>query len=177
MIRGKDRILIVFAAARPEPHLRMLDRFLVLCESSALEPVVIVNKVDLVDDSELLVSEVYDEGVVSEVIRPAAVVPEVSSDSTLSASSLSSSDPQPLASNKPAPRARARARDLCDTLRSPPSTTRTQCPTRRPAASPGRTRTRLQSSWSASRRRVTVRETLLAMPVGRPFFGPPCQNK
>ncbi|WP_461021809.1 hypothetical protein [Thalassiella azotivora] len=30
------------------------------------------------DDSELLVSEVYDEGVISEVIRPAAVVPEES---------------------------------------------------------------------------------------------------
>jgi ribosome biogenesis GTPase / thiamine phosphate phosphatase len=43
-----DRVLIVFAAAHPDPHLRMLDRFLVLCESSELDPVVVVNKVDLV---------------------------------------------------------------------------------------------------------------------------------
>lgn len=50
IVANVDRILIVFAAARPEPHLRMLDRFLVLCESSALEPVVVVNKVDLVGE-------------------------------------------------------------------------------------------------------------------------------
>jgi flagellar assembly factor FliW len=29
-----DQVVVVFAVARPEPHLRMLDRFLVLCEST-----------------------------------------------------------------------------------------------------------------------------------------------
>lgn len=43
-----DRVLIVFAAADPEPHLRMLDRFLVLCEASDVDPIIVVNKVDLV---------------------------------------------------------------------------------------------------------------------------------
>lgn len=50
IVANVDRILIVFAAARPDPHLRMLDRFLVLCESSALEPVIVVNKIDLIDE-------------------------------------------------------------------------------------------------------------------------------
>lgn len=48
IVANVDQVVIVFASARPDPHLRMLDRFLVLCESSALEPVIVVNKVDLV---------------------------------------------------------------------------------------------------------------------------------
>lgn len=48
IVSNVDQVVIVFAAANPEPHLRMLDRFLVLCESSALEPVIVCNKVDLV---------------------------------------------------------------------------------------------------------------------------------
>ncbi len=43
-----DRVVVVFAAAWPDPHLRMLDRFLVLAEANELEPVIVVNKVDLV---------------------------------------------------------------------------------------------------------------------------------
>lgn len=49
IVANVDRVVIVFAVARPEPHLRMLDRFLVLCESSALEPLIVINKVDLLD--------------------------------------------------------------------------------------------------------------------------------
>lgn len=48
IVANIDQVAIVFATARPEPHLRMLDRFLVLCESSGLEPLIVVNKVDLV---------------------------------------------------------------------------------------------------------------------------------
>jgi ribosome biogenesis GTPase len=51
IVANVDQVLIVFAAARPEPHLRMLDRFLVLCESSDLEPLIVVNKVDLVGEA------------------------------------------------------------------------------------------------------------------------------
>jgi ribosome biogenesis GTPase len=46
-----DQVVIVFAVAKPAPHLRMLDRFLVLCESTDLEPLIIANKVDLTDES------------------------------------------------------------------------------------------------------------------------------
>lgn len=42
-----DQVIIVFAAANPAPHLRMLDRFLVLCESMDLEAVIVANKVDV----------------------------------------------------------------------------------------------------------------------------------
>lgn len=48
IVANVDQVIIVFAAAQPEPHLRMLDRFLVLCESMELEAVIVANKVDLV---------------------------------------------------------------------------------------------------------------------------------
>lgn len=47
IVANVDQIVIVFAVARPEPHLRMLDRFLVLCESNDLGAVIVANKVDL----------------------------------------------------------------------------------------------------------------------------------
>lgn len=43
-----DQVVIVFSAASPQPHLRMLDRFLVIAEANALSARVIVNKSDLV---------------------------------------------------------------------------------------------------------------------------------
>jgi len=42
-----DEVLIVFAAAEPEPHPRALDRFLVVAEYNELEPLIVANKVDL----------------------------------------------------------------------------------------------------------------------------------
>jgi ribosome biogenesis GTPase len=48
-----DQVVVVFAAAHPEPRLRMLDRFLVLAESNELGAVVVVNKVDLVPGDEV----------------------------------------------------------------------------------------------------------------------------
>ena len=47
-----DQVVIVFAAAKPEPHVRMLDRFLVIAEGNALEPRIVINKIDLVDEDE-----------------------------------------------------------------------------------------------------------------------------
>jgi ribosome biogenesis GTPase len=44
-----DQVLVVFAAARPEPNERMLDRFLAIAEGSELVARVIINKMDLVD--------------------------------------------------------------------------------------------------------------------------------
>jgi ribosome biogenesis GTPase len=42
-----DQVVVVFAAAKPEPHPRMLDRFLVIAESNDLAARVVINKVDL----------------------------------------------------------------------------------------------------------------------------------
>lgn len=44
-----DQVIIVFAAAKPEPHKRMLDRFLVIAEANSLESRIVINKVELVD--------------------------------------------------------------------------------------------------------------------------------
>jgi ribosome biogenesis GTPase len=46
-----DQVVVVFAAAKPEPHPRMLDRFLVIAEANQLAARVIVNKIDLVGES------------------------------------------------------------------------------------------------------------------------------
>lgn len=50
-----DQVLIMFAAAKPEPHPRMLDRFLVIAEANDLPARVIVNKIELVgaDDARI----------------------------------------------------------------------------------------------------------------------------
>jgi ribosome biogenesis GTPase len=47
-----DQVIVVFAAANPEPHPRMLDRFLVIAEGNDLKARVIINKIDLVDAEE-----------------------------------------------------------------------------------------------------------------------------
>jgi len=48
IVANVDQVVIVFAAAHPEPHLRMLDRFLVLAEANDLPARIVVNKTDLV---------------------------------------------------------------------------------------------------------------------------------
>ena len=42
-----DQVIVVFAMVRPEPNVRMLDRFLVIAEANDLAAAVVVNKVDL----------------------------------------------------------------------------------------------------------------------------------
>jgi ribosome biogenesis GTPase len=42
-----DQVVIVFAAANPEPHPRMLDRFLVIAEANGLAARIVINKVEL----------------------------------------------------------------------------------------------------------------------------------
>jgi ribosome biogenesis GTPase len=34
MVANLDQVVVVFSAARPEPHPRMLDRFLVIAEAN-----------------------------------------------------------------------------------------------------------------------------------------------
>lgn len=59
IVANVDQVVIVLAAAEPAPRRRLLDRFLVIAESNHLEPLVIINKVDLTGDD-----------VVSELLRP-----------------------------------------------------------------------------------------------------------
>ncbi|MCL4560712.1 MAG: ribosome small subunit-dependent GTPase A [Chloroflexi bacterium] len=54
MIANLDQILLIFACAHPAPHLRMLDRFLVIAEKERIPPLIVANKVDLVGMEEAL---------------------------------------------------------------------------------------------------------------------------
>jgi ribosome biogenesis GTPase len=48
IVANPDQAVFIFAARDPEPHLRMLDRLLVIAETNDLPAIVCVNKVDLV---------------------------------------------------------------------------------------------------------------------------------
>lgn len=44
-----DQAIVVFAVTQPDPHLSLLDRFLVLAESQKLKIIICLNKVDLLN--------------------------------------------------------------------------------------------------------------------------------
>ena len=46
-----DQVIVMFAAANPEPHPRMIDRFLVIAEANELAARIIINKVELVGEA------------------------------------------------------------------------------------------------------------------------------
>ncbi len=48
IVANLDQVLVVFACVNPMPHLRMVDRFLVVAEHNEVEAVLVANKVDLV---------------------------------------------------------------------------------------------------------------------------------
>lgn len=47
VVANVDQVVIVFAIAKPEPHVRMIDRFLVIAEGNEIPARVVFNKVDL----------------------------------------------------------------------------------------------------------------------------------
>ncbi len=47
MLANLDQVVLVFAVAQPEPHFGMLDRYLAICESAEIRPIICLNKVDL----------------------------------------------------------------------------------------------------------------------------------
>ncbi|HLI50772.1 MAG TPA: ribosome small subunit-dependent GTPase A [Thermomicrobiaceae bacterium] len=53
ILANPDQLVAVFAVAEPEPHPRMLDRFLLIAEAGGLASVVTVNKIDLDPAGEL----------------------------------------------------------------------------------------------------------------------------
>jgi ribosome biogenesis GTPase len=48
IIANPDQAVFVFSCTHPEPHLGMLDRFLVITEKQGIQAVIIANKIDLV---------------------------------------------------------------------------------------------------------------------------------
>jgi ribosome biogenesis GTPase len=47
LVANLDLVIPVFAVARPEPHLRMLDRYLINAELSGVDVLIVANKCDL----------------------------------------------------------------------------------------------------------------------------------
>jgi ribosome biogenesis GTPase len=50
LVANLDQAVLVFACANPEFHHRLLDRYLVLTETSEIETVIVANKVDVVGE-------------------------------------------------------------------------------------------------------------------------------
>ena len=50
ILANLDLIVCIFACAQPEPHLRMLDRFLIIAEKQTIPALIVANKVDLVEE-------------------------------------------------------------------------------------------------------------------------------
>lgn len=52
LVANLDQVVAVFAVASPEPHLRMLDRYLINAELNSLDVLIIANKCDLLSPAE-----------------------------------------------------------------------------------------------------------------------------
>jgi ribosome biogenesis GTPase len=52
LLANTDQIVLVFACAQPEPHLGMVDRFLVISEKEKIPALIVANKTDLVKKSQ-----------------------------------------------------------------------------------------------------------------------------
>ncbi len=52
IVSNPDQALFVFACSQPDPHLGMLDRFLVIAEKQEIPAVIVANKCDLVEDEQ-----------------------------------------------------------------------------------------------------------------------------
>jgi ribosome biogenesis GTPase len=50
ILANPDQVLFVFACAHPDPHLRMLDRYLVIAEKQGIPALIVANKIDLVGE-------------------------------------------------------------------------------------------------------------------------------
>lgn len=50
LLANADQAVFVFACAHPHPRLRMLDRYLVIAAKQAVPPIIVANKIDLVED-------------------------------------------------------------------------------------------------------------------------------
>lgn len=57
VVANVDQVVVVFAAARPEPHPRMLDRFLVVAEANGVAARVVVNKAELAGGGDAALGE------------------------------------------------------------------------------------------------------------------------
>ncbi|HEY0752849.1 MAG TPA: ribosome small subunit-dependent GTPase A [Ktedonobacteraceae bacterium] len=50
LLANLDQVVLVFSTAQPDPHFSMLDRYLAICESATVHPVICLNKADLMHE-------------------------------------------------------------------------------------------------------------------------------
>ncbi len=50
LLANLNQVVLVFATTQPDPHFGMLDRYLAICESAEVHPVICLNKADLPHD-------------------------------------------------------------------------------------------------------------------------------
>jgi ribosome biogenesis GTPase len=61
ILANPDQVLVVFSVTQPDPHLRMLDRFLVVAEANELPAIICANKIDIAGiDRAREIFEVYE---------------------------------------------------------------------------------------------------------------------
>lgn len=51
LLANLDQVVIVLATAQPEPHFGFLDRYLAICASAEISPLICLNKIDLPHDA------------------------------------------------------------------------------------------------------------------------------
>ena len=60
-IANIDTFIVVFAAATPKPNYPVIDKFLITAEAKSIEPIICINKCDLVSKAEAKeISRIYD---------------------------------------------------------------------------------------------------------------------
>ena len=59
LLANPDQAVFVFACANPTPHLRMLDRFLIVAERQSIPAIVVANKIDLATPEVIRQFEIY----------------------------------------------------------------------------------------------------------------------
>lgn len=52
LLANVDQFILIFACTNPPPHLRMLDRFLVIAEKQEIPALIVFNKLDLIGETE-----------------------------------------------------------------------------------------------------------------------------
>ncbi|MEO2159180.1 MAG: ribosome small subunit-dependent GTPase A [bacterium] len=77
LVANVDRVLLIVAVRRPQPRVGFIDRMLVLVESEGIRPLVVINKMDLMEaESEVEVLEGVYRSIGYDVIRTSTVTNE-----------------------------------------------------------------------------------------------------
>ena len=75
-VANVDQALVIFAAAKPEPNLNLLDRFLVMMEQKEIPVVLVFNKKDVAEKEKLAQLASTYEGCGYQVVKVSAILEE-----------------------------------------------------------------------------------------------------